>query len=40
MQPKQLIDKLEATSQLTKEEWIALIENRNHDIAQIGRAHV
>lgn len=34
MQPKQLIDKLEATSQLTKEEWIALIENRNHDIAQ------
>ncbi len=34
MQPKQLIDKLEATSRLTKEEWIALIENRNPDIAQ------
>ena len=34
MQSKQLIDKLETTSQLTKEEWIALIENRNHDTAQ------
>lgn len=34
MQPKQLIDKLETTSRLTKEEWIALIENRNQDTAQ------
>lgn len=32
-QPKQLIDKLEATSRLTKEEWVALIENRNEDVA-------
>ncbi len=34
MQPKQLIDKLETTSRLTKEEWIDLIENRNDDTAQ------
>lgn len=32
-QPKQLIDKLETTSRLTKEEWVALIENRNEDLA-------
>lgn len=34
MQSKQLIDKLETTSRLTKEEWITLIENRNHDTAR------
>lgn len=33
-QPKQLIDKLEDTSQLTKEEWVALIENRNQETAE------
>ncbi|MCI9083432.1 MAG: [FeFe] hydrogenase H-cluster radical SAM maturase HydE [Lachnospiraceae bacterium] len=33
-QTKQLIDKLEETSQLTKEEWIALIQGRNEDAAQ------
>lgn len=33
-QPKQLIDKLEETSRLTKEEWIALIENRSEDTAE------
>lgn len=32
-QPKRLIDKLEATSMLTKEEWVALIENRNEGVA-------
>ncbi|MCI9447314.1 MAG: [FeFe] hydrogenase H-cluster radical SAM maturase HydE [Lachnospiraceae bacterium] len=32
-QPKQLIDKLEETSRLTKEEWIFLIENRGTDTA-------
>lgn len=32
-QPKRLIDKLEATSMLTKEEWVALIESRNEGVA-------
>lgn len=32
--PKPLIDKLEETSRLTKEEWIALIENRNETVAE------
>ena len=32
--PKQLIDKLEQTSRLTKEEWIALIENRSEEAAE------
>lgn len=32
-QPKQLIDKLEETSRLTKEEWVFLIENRSEDTA-------
>ncbi|MEY8391174.1 [FeFe] hydrogenase H-cluster radical SAM maturase HydE [Lachnospiraceae bacterium] len=31
---KQLIDKLEKTSRLTKEEWIALIQDRNQAAAQ------
>lgn len=31
---EQLIDKLEATSRLTGEEWIALIENRGQDTAE------
>lgn len=33
-QPKQLIDKLEETSRLTKEEWMALIGNRSEGIAE------
>lgn len=33
-QPRQLIDKLEETSHLTREEWIFLIENRSEDIAE------
>lgn len=32
--PKQFIDKLEETSHLAKEEWIALIENRNETVAE------
>lgn len=31
--PKQLIDKLEETSRLTKDEWITLIQGRNQEIA-------
>ncbi len=33
-QPRQLIDKLEETSRLTKEEWIVLIGGQNEDLAQ------
>jgi len=32
--PKQLIDKLEETSRLAKEEWTALIQGRNQEIAE------
>lgn len=32
--PKQLIDKLEETSRLSKEEWIFLIENRSETVAE------
>ena len=31
---KRLIDKLETTSYLTKEEWVMLIENRNVEISE------
>ncbi len=33
-QQRRLIDKLQETSQLAKEEWVALIQNRNQDAAQ------
>ena len=33
-QSQALIDKLEATSQLTKEEWVALLNNRNSETAE------